>query len=79
MNDTIIQTLQKELRFHARGLNIPEGAAEVFIDHTISALKKTFKHKSVITEADLVRETAKEIKKYSADLAYVFKNYDKIV
>lgn len=79
MNPEIEKTLQKELKFHAHGLGIPEGAAEVFIDHTISAAKKSLKGKTIITEQDLKRTILKELKKYNPDLAYVYQNYDKII
>lgn len=79
MSPDLERQLTRELKFHARGLGIPDGAAEVFIEKTITSLKKTFRSKSIITEDDLIRETAKELKKYSADLAYVYKNYDKII
>lgn len=79
MDEKLEKNLRKELKFHARGLDIPDGAAEIFIDRTIASLKKTFAKKSIITENDLIRETTKELKKYSADLAYVYKNYGKII
>lgn len=79
MNPETEKNLVKELKFHARGLGIPDGAAEIFIKKTLTAVKKTFKNKSIITENDLVRETAKELKKYNSDLAYIYKNYGKII
>lgn len=73
------KNLIKELKFHARGLDIPEGAADIFIDKTILAVKKELKNKTIITKQDLIRYVTKELQKYNSDLAYVYKNYDKII
>lgn len=71
--------LIKDLKIDARALNIPIGAAEIFIEKTISAVKKQLKPKTIITDKDLTKIVAKELKKYNADLAYVYKNRDKII
>ena len=41
--------------------------------------KKALKNRSIITEKDLNRVILKELKKYHADLAYVYENRDKII
>lgn len=71
--------LTKSLKIDARALNIPIGAAEIFIEKTISAVKKQLKPKTIITNKDLDRIVIKELKKYNIDLAYVYKNRDKII
>lgn len=73
------QSLVKTLRFHARGLEIPEGSAEDFIRRTVAAVKHALKSKQTITDSDLTRAVTKELKKYHPDLAYVYENYDKII
>ena len=73
------KSLRKELKIHARALGIPIGAAESFIDETLKSLQKSLAQKSLITENDLKRLVYKELKKYHADLAYVYKNRDKII
>ena len=73
------KTLTKDLKIDAKALGIPAGAAEVFIDETLKAVKKQLKSKSIITDSDLKRMIINELKKYNADLAYVFKNRDKII
>ena len=73
------KNLIKALKIDARALDIPMGAAEVFIEKTISAVKKQLKPKTIITDKDLTRTVTKELKKYNADLAYVYKNRDKII
>ena len=79
MQDFDLQTITENLRIDARGLGIPDGAAEIFINHTLKNLKKTLKSKSLITENDLNRFIAKELKKYHADFAYVYQNRDTII
>jgi transcriptional regulator NrdR family protein len=69
----------KELKIDARAVGIPEGAAEAFIERTMKEVKKALKNHSIITEKDLNRTILKELKKYNADLAYVYENRDKII
>ena len=73
------KVIKKELAIDAKGLGIPSGAAESFIDQTIKATKKALKNKQIITHNDLERTIAKELEKYNADFAYVYKNRDKII
>lgn len=79
MKDFDLDQLTKDLKIDARGVGIPEGAAEVFIKRTLRDAQKSLKHKSLITEGDLKRTITKELKKYNADLAYVYEFRDKIV
>lgn len=73
------ELLIKDLRLEARGLRIPVGAAEIFIDKAVAASEKRLANKKIITKKDLERVVAIELKKYSVDLAYVYKNRDKII
>lgn len=73
------KALKRSLRIDARGIGIPSGAANIFIDHAVKDTLKTLKNKSVITEKDLNRALSKELKKYNADLAYVYQNRDTII
>ena len=73
------KSIRATLKHHAHALDIPIGAAEVFIDRSIAAAQKSLANKSIITERDLVRAISRELRKYSRDLAYVYKNYDKII
>ena len=73
------KTIRKELRIDAKGLGIPSGAADVFIDKTIMVAKQKIKSKKIITQNDLERIITTELKKYKADFAYVYENRDKII
>ena len=71
--------IKKDLKIDAHALDIPIGAAEIFINRTLKDAKKNLKDKSIITEKDLERAVVKELKKYHADLAYVYQNRDTII
>lgn len=71
--------LRKELKIDARGVGIPAGAADLFIDNVIRDVEKYFRNRQIITEADLKRAVTKELKKYNDDFAYVYQNRDKII
>lgn len=71
--------IRRVLKIDAKAIGIPSGAAEVFIERTLKAAKQTLKNKKIITENDLERAIAKELKKYNADFAYVYENRDKII
>ena len=73
------KNLQKNLLIDAKAIGIPSGSAAIFVDKTLESVKKQLKNKTVITNKDLERLIAKELKKYNADLAYIYKNRDKII
>ena len=74
-----LKSLKTLFLSYSRAINIPEGAAEDFIKHALSDASKALKNKTVLTDNDLKRVLYKELKKYNADLAYVYKNCDKII
>lgn len=73
------QDLEKTLKFHARALDIPAGAASDFIARTLKDAKSSLASKKIITKKDLTTAVTKSLKKYHKDLAYVYENYDKII
>ena len=79
MDNITEKNLRSTLKLHARALNVPAGAAESFIEEVIKSTKVQLKSKKIITNNDLTRIVTKELKKYHADLAYVYQNYDKII
>ena len=79
MKDFNIKAIQKELELDAKALDIPSGAAKIFIQHAIDSAIKSLSKKTLITENDLRRAVAKELKKYHPDLAYVYQNRDTII
>ena len=79
IDEKLIKNLQKNLKIHAKALGIAPGAAEIFIEKTIKSTEKQLKTKKIITEKDLDKIITKELKKYNPDLAYVYKNRDRII
>lgn len=79
MQEFAEKQIKKELKIDAKALDIPTGAAEVFIENTLKSVKKNIKTKKTITKLDLERLITKELKKYNSDLAYVYKIRDKII
>ena len=79
LDEKFLKSTESDLKIHGRALGIPSGAAEVFIKKSLKAAEKSLKGKKIITESDFKRAVTKELKKYHADLAYVYENYDKIV
>lgn len=73
------KVLARELKVEAKALGIPIGAAEIFISKTIDGVEKKLAKKKIITKRDLERATVAELKKYNADLAYVYEIRDKII
>lgn len=71
--------LTRDLKTEARALGIPVGAANIFVEKTVSATCNKLKKKKIITKRDLERTVVAELKKYNADLAYVYQNRDKII
>ena len=79
IDNVIEQNIIKDLRLEAAALDIPSGAADSFIIRALTDAKKTLKTKKIITNNDLERAIVKELKKYNDNLAYVYKNRDKII
>lgn len=71
--------LVKELKIDAKAVGLAAGAAEIFIDKSIAAAKKSLGDKKIITNKDLERTITKELQKYNADFAYVYRNRDRII
>lgn len=79
MNNFEEQTIKRELKIDARAIGIPSGSATIFIDRTITDAKKYLKTKKTITKKTIKHAIYRELKKYNADLAYVYQNRDTII
>lgn len=73
------ETLQKQIICDAKGVGIPTGVAQAIAEKMSERVLNWIEKRGTITEADLYRQLAKEAKKYSADLVYVYENRDKII
>ena len=79
MEEFDLDKITKALKIDAKAIGIPSGAAEDFIQKSLKAATKKLSTKTIITEKDLQRALAKELKKYHRDLAYVYENRDTII
>ena len=79
MKEYDIKSIQKELEIDAKALNIPSGAASIFIKRSITAATKSLSKRTIITENDLKKAITKELRQYHPDLAYVYQNRDTII
>ena len=79
IDETTEKSLIKALKIDTKAIGIPAGAADIFIQKSLAAAKKSLISRKLITEKDLKRALAKELKKYSTDFAYVYENRDKII
>ena len=71
--------LAEDLRQEAQILGLPPRTTEVIVERVTQSVLKWLEGRSAITEADLNRKLAKEIKKYNSDLAYAYQNRGKII
>ena len=71
--------IKRDLKIDARGVGIPSGSADIFIERALKDARKSFKQNSMITEKDFNRAITKELKKYHRDFAYVYQNRDTII
>ena len=78
IDEKIEKEIRKELKVDAKGVGIPVGAAEVFIDRALKDAKKRLEARKIITRDDLRRAIGIELTKYNKDLAYVYKNKERI-
>ena len=69
----------RDIMFEAKVLGISVGAAEKFADKVSDKVTKWAEQRQSITEDDINMQIAKEVNKYSKDLAFVYKNRGKII
>ncbi len=73
------QELQKELMHEAKVLGIAVGVAEIISVEIAKKVARRVAKRAAITVDDLNRFVAEAAEKYNADLAYIYKNRDKII
>lgn len=71
--------LAKELKREARAVGLSEDTARVVSERVAEKVASWVSDKDVITQDDLHRRIAREVKQYSQDLAYVYENRGKII
>ena len=68
-----------ELRRESKSVGIPAGSAELIIRKVIEGICPWLEERNMITKSDLEWVVSRELDKYNADLAYIYRNRDKII
>lgn len=71
--------LLNDIMREARVLNLHPGTAEFVAKRAIMKAKQWAEGRSMVTADDLTRVISKELAKYNKDLAFVYKQRDKII
>lgn len=71
--------LKADLMKEAKVLGIAESTAETIVKQVVDKVAVWTEKRAAITIDDLNRQIAKEVKKFNADLAYVYQNRGKII
>ncbi len=71
--------LKAEILKDAKSINLAPGFAATVSEKVADAAEQKISKLSTITKNDLERIVTSELKKYSADLAYIYRNRDKII
>lgn len=79
MADFQFQILREEIAKDAKALQIPEGAAEEITKKVILEAEKWLDMAGKATASELEEKILAELKKYHANLAYVYQNRGKII
>lgn len=71
--------LEKELLKEAKIIKIPIGEAKGFSGKVAEKVAKWVEKRGEVTTSDINMKVADEVKKYSKDLAFIYKNRGKII
>lgn len=73
------KALKVELQNEAKILGLPSSTSDLIIERVMKRITKWLEERPAVTETDLNRKLASELKKYNTDLAYVYQNRGKII
>ena len=71
--------LKKNILMNAKSLRIPEAWAKQIADRVVKNIDKWIADKELITEDDLRKQIVKELKVLEPNLAFAYRNHDKII
>ena len=71
--------LKKNILTNAKSLRIPEAWAKQIADRVVKNIDKWIADKELITEDDLRKQIVKELKVLEPNLAFAYRNHDKII
>ncbi|MBR6961811.1 hypothetical protein IKH79_03545 [Candidatus Saccharibacteria bacterium] len=64
---------------NAKSLRLPEAWAKQIADRVVKNIDKWIADKELITEDDLRKQIVKELKVLEPNLAFAYRNHDKII
>ncbi len=67
-----VKELKSDILREAKILKIPDDVAKMAATRTAEQIQKWIDKRTAVTIEDLNRQVAKELKKYNADLSYVY-------
>ena len=73
------QAIKKHILAYAKSQNVPENWAKQIAERVAKATDAWIDNKDIVTEDDLRRIIYKELKVLSPDIAFAYKNRDKII
>ncbi|MBR3386463.1 hypothetical protein IKG68_02760 [Candidatus Saccharibacteria bacterium] len=73
------ESLEKDILKEARAIKMPAGEAKGFSKKVAEKVAKWAEKRGAITIGDMNMKIADEIKKYSSDLEFVYRNKGKII
>ena len=71
--------LVADLKSESRSLGLPEKSVDSIIARVLKAVLTWLETRDIITKSDLERVVSCELDKYSPDLAFVYRNRNKII
>ena len=73
------ESLEKDILKEARTIKMPVGEAKGFSKKVAEKVAKWAEKRSAVTTSDINMKIADELKKYSGDLAFIYRNKGKII
>lgn len=71
--------LKKEILQHARSLRLAPAWSETIAEKTATNVDEWLTNRTTVTEEDIRHAAHQTLQKLSPDLAFAYKNYDKII
>lgn len=73
------EELVDSLNQDSRTLGLPEESVSIVIKKVLESVLKWLENRDIITENDLERVVSSELDKYSPDLAFLYRNRNKMI
>ncbi|MBR3204345.1 hypothetical protein IKF81_01530 [Candidatus Saccharibacteria bacterium] len=73
------EELVEELKQDSKSLGLPEHSTSAIIKRVLESVLIWLENRDIITKSDLERVVSCELDKYSSDLAFLYRNRNKII